>query len=282
MTRMVLLRAAVLRRGMEILAAAGIPDPPREARLLLRWMAGLSGAELSATLHEPMRANEAWRFLEAVQRRAAREPLSHITGERAFWGRSFAVGPAVLDPRPESETLIAEALHRGQVPRVLDLGTGSGCLLVTLLAEWGGAAGLGTDISAAALAVAWANAERHGVAGRVAFTQADWTEDISGEFDLIVSNPPYIAEAEIAGLEPEVRDHEPRIALTPGGDGLGAYRRIALGVRRLMAPGALLMVEIGPTQYEAVAAIFAGAGLSVLRVLPDLDQRPRTILARAH
>ena len=274
-------RAALLRAASETLAAAGIPDPAREARLALRWAAGLTGAGLAGALDEPAGADEARRFAEAIRRRAAREPLSHITGEREFWGRAFALGPQVLDPRPETETLVAEALHRGPFPRTLDLGTGSGCLLVTLLAEWPRAQGLGTDISAAALGVARANAERHGVAARAGFVRADWTDGVQGVFDLVVSNPPYIAEAEIAALEPEVRDHEPRIALTPGGDGLGAYHRIAAGVCRLMAPGALMMVEVGPTQSMAVAAILAGAGLNVTAVIPDLDQRARVVLAWA-
>ncbi len=274
-------RAELLRAATERLARAGVPDPGRDARLALRWAAGLSGAALAAALEAPAAADEARRFEEAIGRRAGREPLSHITGSREFWGRAFAVGPQVLDPRPETETLVAEALQRGPFGRILDLGTGSGCLLVTLLAEWPAATGLGTDISAAALAVARRNAAMLGVAERAIFAEADWTEGVQGPFDLVVSNPPYLAASEIAGLEPEVRDHEPRIALTAGGDGLGAYRRIAAGVRHLMAPGAWLMVEIGPTQSDAVAAIFAGAGLSVLRVIPDLDQRPRVILARA-
>lgn len=274
-------RAALLQEATRTLAAAGIADPAREARLALRWAAGLSGAGLAVALDQRPGDGEALRLAEAIDRRAAREPLSHITGAREFWGRTFSVGPQVLDPRPETETLVAEALHRGPAVRVLDLGTGSGCLLVTLLAEWPGARGVGTDISAAALEVARANAERHEVAQRADFVLADWAEGIDGPFDLVISNPPYIAESELAGLAPEVRDHEPRIALTPGGDGLGAYRRIAAGVRRLMAPGALLIFEIGPTQPIAVGAILAGAGLLVTGIIPDLDQRARLVMARA-
>ncbi len=286
MTRPAPLRSALLRQATATLAAAGVPEAARDARLALRWAAGLGGAELAGALDRPPADLEARRFAEAIRRRAAREPLSHVTGTREFWGRAFTVCPDVLDPRPETETLVAEALHRcprhmGPAPRVLDLGTGSGCLLVTLLAEWPGAGGLGTDVSSAALAVARANAERHGVAGRAAFARADWTDGVAGAFDLVVSNPPYIAEAEIASLAPEVRDHEPRIALTPGGDGLGAYRRIAAGAPGLMRSGALLMVEIGPTQSIDVAAILAGAGLLVTDIIPDLDQRPRLVLARA-
>lgn len=272
-------RAELLRRATARLGAAGIADPAREARLALRWAAGLDGAALSAALDEPARAGEAARFEQAIARRAGREPLSHVTGSRTFWGREFGVGPEVLDPRPETEVLVAEALHRGPVERILDLGTGSGCILLTLLAEWPGASGLGTDISPPALARAQANADMLGVGARASFALADWTDGISGSFGLVVSNPPYVAEAEIAELEPEVRAHEPRIALTPGGDGLGAYRRIAAGVRRLMAPGARLMVEIGPTQSHEVAAILAGAGLRVIQLVPDLDQRPRVLIA---
>ena len=273
------IRATLLRAGTGRLAAAGVPDPAREARLVLRWAAGLSGAALAAVLDGLAAEDEARRFDEAIRRRAAREPLSHITAERVFWGRSFAVGPQVLDPRPETETLVAEALGRGPASHVLDLGTGSGCLLVTLLAEWPGAEGVGTDISGAALATARANAGRHGVGARARFVETDWTDGLEGTFDLVVSNPPYLGEAEIAKLAPEVRDHEPRIALTPGGDGLGAYRRIAVGVCRLMTPRGRLMLEVGATQSMAVAAILADAGLLVTGVIPDLDGRARVVLA---
>lgn len=275
MTRAELLRDAVAR-----LARAGVPDPARDARLALRWASGLDGATLSATLDRPPGAGEADRFAAAIERRAARVPLSHITARRAFWGREFSVGPDVLDPRPETETLVAEALRRGPFRRILDLGTGSGCILVTLLAEWPEATGLGTDISEAALARARCNADMLGIGARACFARADWTDGIDDRFDLIVSNPPYIAEAEIAALEPEVREHEPRTALTPGGDGLGAYRRIAAGVDRVMEPGALVMVEIGPTQAGSVAAIMAAAGLEHVEIVRDLDERPRVIVSQ--
>jgi release factor glutamine methyltransferase len=273
------IRELLLKNAIERLARAGVPEPARDARLALRWAAGLDGAALAAALDSPAEWEEAARFDAAIARRAAREPMSHITGTRAFWGRDFGVGPEVLDPRPETEVLVAEALHRGPVGRVLDLGTGSGCILLTLLAEWPGASGLGTDISPQALARARRNADMLGVGKRAEFAIADWMDGVGSRFDLIVSNPPYIAEAEIADLEPEVRGHEPRIALTLGGDGLGAYRRIAAGVLRLMAPRARLMVEIGPTQSHEVAAILAGAGLRVTHVIPDFDQRPRVMIA---
>ncbi|MEO1493730.1 MAG: peptide chain release factor N(5)-glutamine methyltransferase [Pseudomonadota bacterium] len=271
-------RAALLRQATEALAAADVPDPARDARLLLRWASGLEAAALSADLETPPNDLEAHRFAKAIGRRAARTPVSHITGTRAFWGRDFRVTPEVLDPRPETETLIAEALHRGPFRHVLDLGTGSGCILLTLLAEWPEATGLGTDTSDAALAVATSNADTLGI-DRVTFANHDWWDGIDGAFDLIVSNPPYIAADEIPALSPEVREHEPRAALTPGGDGLAAYRAIATGAVSHLAPGGLLMVEIGPTQYYDVSAILAGARLLVHAEIPDLDQRSRVIVA---
>ena len=209
---------------------------------------------------------------------ASRPPPS---GERLFWDRAFRVTPDVLDPRPETEVLIAEALHRGPFERILDIGTGSGCILLTLLAEWRGATGIGTDISPAALEIAAANAALLDVAGRAGFLLTDWTDAVAGPFDLIVSNPPYVTAEEMAALAPEVRLHEPHGALSPGGDGLDAYRAIAPALRPLLAPGGIAMVEIGPTQYEAVAALLAASGLNVLMVIPDLDQRARVVVAQA-
>jgi release factor glutamine methyltransferase len=190
------------------------------------------------------------------------------------------VTPDVLDPRPETETLVAAALA-APFARLLDLGTGSGALAVSLLAERPAATGLATDVSAAALDVARENAGRIGVADRLTLRQADWTEGLSGRFDLILSNPPYIPAAEIAGLAPEVRDWEPRGALTDGGDGLSAYRAIAAGAPRLLAPGGRLLVEIGAGQADVVAAIFTAAGLEEPSRHRDLDERVRCLASRA-
>lgn len=272
-------RADLLHEAVRDLADAGLADPAREARIALRWAGGFRPEELISALNLPPDEEEAARFRQAIDRRMVHEPMSHITGMRSFWGREFGVGPEVLDPRPETEILITEALRQGPFARILDLGTGSGCLLITLLAEWSSATGLGTDISRPALARAASNAEKLGVSPRAAFLAANWTEGLEGSFDLVVSNPPYIAEAEIAGLAHEVREHEPRIALTPGGDGLDAYRRIAGGVARLMAPGARLMMEIGPTQAEAVSAILEKAGFHVSDIIRDFDGRQRVICA---
>jgi release factor glutamine methyltransferase len=204
--------------------------------------------------------------------------VAQIVGARAFWGREFAVTPDTLDPRPETETLVAAALE-APFARLLDLGTGTGCLAVTLLAERGTAAGTATDISPRALAVARVNAERHGVAGRLDLVEADWGAGLVGPFDLVVSNPPYIAAEEMADLAPEVRCHEPWAALTDGADGLTAYRRIAAAAPALLAPGGRLIVEIGPGQAASVEELFAAAGLAVTATRADMDRRERVVTA---
>lgn len=274
MTASEALRAAIPR-----LAAAGVPEPARDARLLLAFALQIAPERLTLALPEALAPAAAARFEAALARREGRAPVSHITGRRAFWGRDFRVTPEVLDPRPETETLVALAL-REPFARLLDLGTGSGAILLTLLAERPGATGLGTDLSAGALGVARANAAALGLEARAAFALGDWFAAASGVFDLIVSNPPYVAAAEMAGLSPEV-GHEPRLALTPGGDGLDAYRALAGGAPRHLAPGGRLLVEIGPTQGTAVAALLAGAGLIGVAVHPDLESRDRVVEARA-
>ncbi len=273
-------RVELLREGTAALSAAGIDAASREARLLLRWASGLDASALGVRLSEDASDCEIARWAAALARRAAREPLSHITGERLFWGRAFKVTPDVLDPRPETEVLVDAAIRTGPFARVLDLGTGTGCLLLSLLGEWPTATGVGTDISVAALSVARENAELQDVASRAAFLQSDWFDQVTGCFDLIVSNPPYIAAHEMVDLAPEVRDHEPDLALTPGDDGLAAYRTIADRVRDVLSPGGVVMVEIGPTQALEVSELLARGGVTVSAILPDLDQRPRVVVAR--
>ena len=270
---------AHLRAAAEALETAGVENPARDARLIMRWVLDIDGAALATRSGEVMPEDAGRSFDAAVARRARREPLSHITGVRTFWGRDFRVTPDVLDPRPETECLVADALHRGPFENVLDLGTGTGCILLTLLEEWPSACGVGCDLSMPALAVATANRDNLNLAGRCELIQSDWYARISGRFDLIVSNPPYIAEAEMRALSPEVLNHEPRAALTPGGDGLSAYKAIAGGARTHLEPDGLLMVEIGPAQSHAVSAILVNAGLTVQAVIPDLDQRPRVVVA---
>jgi release factor glutamine methyltransferase len=269
-------RAEALRAAAAALSSAGIADAAREARLLMRWSAGLDAAALSARLPEPLPEAERAAFEDGVRRRAARAPLSHVTGRRAFWGRDFAVTPDVLDPRPETEILIAWALERGPARRILDLGVGSGCILLTLLAEWPEAWGVGVDASRAALAVAQRSAEALGVADRARLIEGDWLSGVTERFDLVLSNPPYLATSEMAVLSPEVRA-EPAAALEAGPDGLDAYRAIAAGAASALAPQAALLLEIGPTQAEAVSALMIGAGLTPLGHRLDFDHRVRCV-----
>lgn len=266
-----LLPGAVLR-----LRVAGVADPARDARLLLAHALDLPPERVSLHLSDPLTDGMAARFQALIDRRVARQPVSQIIGQRLFWGRPFTVTADVLDPRPETETLIDEAL-KGRFSRVLDLGTGSGAILLTLLAERPAATGLGVDLSEPALAVARANAQALGVSGRATFALSDWFGAVEGQFDLIVANPPYISAAELAALAPETREWEPRMALTPGGDGLDAYRAIAAGVGACLRPGGRLLAEIGPSQGAAVVALLRAAGLTGLTVLPDLDGRDRVV-----
>ncbi len=269
--------ADLLRDAARRLRAAGIDAG--DARHLVAAALTLPPDRLVLHMADPVTPGQCAAVAAAIDRRVAGVPVSRITGRRAFWGRDFAVTPAVLDPRPETETLVALALAR-PFATVLDLGTGSGCILVSLLAAQPDAAGTGTDISDAALATARANAAAHG-ADRARFLLSDWFAGVTGRYDLIVSNPPYIAADEISALSPEVRDHDPRIALSPGGDGLDAYRAIAAGARRHLSPGGRLLVEIGPTQAAAVRALLFAGGLTDLAVHSDLDGRDRVVSARA-
>ncbi|WP_199260887.1 peptide chain release factor N(5)-glutamine methyltransferase [Paracoccus binzhouensis] len=269
--------AEALRRGAALLAKAGVPAAAEDARLLLAHVLELPRHHLAAVLAAPLPAEALRRFDAALAARAARQPVSQILGRRAFWKHEFRVTRDTLDPRPETETLVEAALAE-PFASVLDLGTGTGAILISLLAERPGACGLGTDISAAALQVAQENAARIGVSAD--FIESDWFERVRGEYDLIVSNPPYIALAEMDHLSPEVRDWEPRGALTDEGDGLSAYRAIAAGAPPHLRPGGRLLVEIGPTQGRQVADLMRAAGLVQPRILPDLDGRDRVVAAR--
>lgn len=266
-----------LRVAVRALQEAGIPDAARDARHLMAFALGVGPDRLTLLIAEDIEPAQNAALMAAVAARVQRQPVSQIVGYRDFWGRRFVVTRDVLDPRPETETLIEAALAQ-PFERVLDLGTGSGAIVVTLLAERRGATGVASDISAAALAVAARNAAALGVADRLDCVTANWFAGVTGQFDLIVSNPPYIAADEMAGLSSEVRDWEPHLALTPGGDGLAAYRAITAGVGAHLADAGRLMVEIGPTQGGTVAAMFAAAGLVAVQVHHDMDGRDRVVL----
>lgn len=272
--------AEVLRDAIAQLKAAGIDNAPGDARRLLAHAMGIGADRLTLHLPDVLDPGPAAAFAAAIAARCARQPVSQITGSRSFWGRDFRVTRDTLDPRPETETLVSLALQQ-PFSRVLDLGTGTGCILLTLLAERPPARGLGVDLSPAALDVARDNAARLGLGDRAEFALSDWFSAVRGQFDLIVSNPPYIAAAEMPGLAPEVRDWEPHLALSPGGDGLESYRIIAAGAGAHLAPGGRIAVEIGPSQGAAVAGFFRAAGLEQVRVHPDLDGRDRVVTAQS-
>jgi release factor glutamine methyltransferase len=267
------------------LAAAGIENARSEAWLLLAAATGRERAALMAGVPETLGAEQQARLDELVRRRLIREPLAYILGAKEFWSLRFEVGPAVLIPRPESETLVeavlAQLADRDRPLRLLDLGVGSGCLLLALLSELPRASGLGVDASAAALALARRNAARLGLAAWAAFRHGRWGAGLRERFDVIVSNPPYVAERDWAGLQPEIRDFEPKAALVAGPDGLAAYRALAPHCARLLAQGGLCALEIGAGQGDAVAAVLAAHGLIVIERRRDLAGIERCLIARS-
>ena len=275
-----------MRDTAAALTAAGIDNARFEARLLLAHAAHLTIEQMVArgTDAAPAGVVEAVRSLTA--RRVRREPMAYILGEREFWGLNFKVTPAVLVPRPDSETLIEAALEllpdRERRWRFLDLGVGSGCLLLTLLREFPQASGVGIDASPEALAVARSNAEALGVAGRATLTAGDWrqpgwTERLPGPFDLVVSNPPYIESAAIDRLMPEVARFEPRQALDGGPDGLVSYRTIVAAASKLITSGGFLAVEAGEGQSAEIARLFRAAGLAPKASWKDLGGIERVV-----
>jgi release factor glutamine methyltransferase len=275
-------RAAALARLREAFAQARLDNPGLDARILVEAACGIDRAALIAQGEARLGPDAAGRLRDFAARRLAREPVARILGAREFWGRDFALSPATLEPRPDSETLIALALARLPADRpatILDLGTGTGCLGLTLLAERPLARGVLVDRSQEAARTARANAERLGVAERCLVVVADWAEAVAGPFDLVISNPPYIESAAIAGLAPEVRRHDPQAALDGGPDGLVFYRRLARDLPRLLTAGGRAIVEIGAGQGTSAPAAMAGPGLRVGPVVPDLAGLPRAILA---
>jgi release factor glutamine methyltransferase len=260
------------------LAQAGVGSARLDARLLWEYARDVEASALVA--RDEGRAVAL--FESFVVRRIAREPLAYIVGRKEFWSLEFAVGPGVLVPRPETETLIeqlCESFPSRQAPlSVLDLGTGSGCLLIAALKELSKAHGVGVDESPRALAWARRNVVRHRVEDRTALIESGWLEEASPGFDAVLCNPPYIRSADIAGLEPEVRLNEPLSALDGGPDGLTSYRALAPRIGRLLAPRGQAFLEIGVGQAGAVRPILEAARLKVARIVPDLAGIPRCVV----
>ncbi|KAB2911328.1 MAG: peptide chain release factor N(5)-glutamine methyltransferase [Hyphomicrobiaceae bacterium] len=264
--------AVALRQATAALSRAGIEGAGNDARRLLVEATGLSSAQVLARPEEPLTLEQSRTFLAYVERRAQRAPLSRILGVREFYGRPFKLSPATLDPRPDSETLITAALGLAREEgwldtplRILDVGTGTGCLLLTLLSELPKATGLGTDISPVALDTASENAQRLGVADRADWRIADALDGVVGPFDILISNPPYIRSGDIADLEREVRDFDPIAALDGGSDGLRVYRRLADAISSVI-PDGWIILEVGYDQADAVAGLLMS---SPTRMAPD-------------
>lgn len=280
-----------LQQATADLRRAGVEGAGDDARRLLAAALGLSTAQILARPERTLSPEEAESVGRCVARRVAREPVSRILGVRDFYGRSFAISPATLDPRPDSETLIAAVLELAASEgwlarplRLLDVGTGSGCLLLTLLAELPGAAGVGTDTSVAALNVARANAQRLGLTDRAQWLAADALEAIRGEFDILISNPPYIPTRDIAGLDPEVRLYDPPSALDGGADGLRFFHRLLARMRHVVVDG-WTVLEVGHDQADAVAALLSSTGSAArtgnIRFYRDVAGKRRCVAARS-
>jgi release factor glutamine methyltransferase len=285
-----LMLGIALREATARLRNAGIADAGNDTRRLLAAALGLSAAQVLSQPERPLRLEQADRFHHYIARRAAREPVSRILGEREFYGRSFAISPATLDPRPDSETLVDAALEligfegwSAKPLRILDVGTGSGCLLLSLLAELPQALGVGTDKSEAALHVARANARRLAVARRASWLVADALESIGGGFDILICNPPYIPSEEIDRLEPEVRCFDPLTALDGGNDGLLFFHRLAATFAHAVSDG-WIVLEVGHDQADAVGALLSRTAPSIgageIRFYRDVAGRRRCVAAR--
>ncbi|MGK7866267.1 peptide chain release factor N(5)-glutamine methyltransferase [Falsiroseomonas sp. E2-1-a20] len=272
---------AFLCQAGQVLRAAAIDSPRLEARLLLGHAMGVTAEALLRDPRAPVPPAAAARFGQALRARLAHVPMAYILGRQGFWTLDLAVSPATLIPRPDSESLVEAALAAfpdAAAPlRVLDFGTGTGCLLLAVLAERPAAFGIGVDLSPAAAALAAGNARSNGLAGRAAFLAGDWAAALAGRFDLVLSNPPYIESAAIAGLMPEVARHEPAGALDGGADGLMAYRALAGALPGLLAPGGVAVLELGQGQRLAVEALAVAAGLVPLGCRSDLGGVERAL-----
>ena len=265
----------------------GLDSPALDARLLVAHVLGVDHATLAREADRLLTLGESIAIASLSTRRLEREPIARIVGEKEFWGLSVKLNAETLVPRPETETVVEAALDalgrnpdRSPAPRLADLGTGSGALLLALLSECAAATGVGTDLSHVALVCARANAQVLDLAERASFAVCDYGAALAGPFDLVVSNPPYVRHGDIAALAPEVRQFDPMRALDGGADGLDGYRAIAADARRLLAPDGVLVVELGAGQLDAVTALFSAAGLAVGAPRYDLSGIPRALPAR--
>jgi release factor glutamine methyltransferase len=278
---------AEARRALaSTLRAAGVESPELDARLLIGHALALDHAGLIAAEGRTLDAMQEQAVATVTRRRLEREPVARIVGRKEFWSLPLEIGAATLVPRPETETVVTAALAaidqrgpRSAPLRMLDIGTGSGALILALVSELPNAFGIGTDVSRGALAVARRNAHHLGLQ-RAMFVACNMADALRGSFDLVVSNPPYVAAADIAGLDPEVRDFEPRAALDGGADGLAAYRALAATAPALLAPGGALVVELGIGQATPVGALFVAAGLAVSSSYHDLNRVPRALVVK--
>lgn len=275
--------SALLAEGVAALRDAGLDGAAGDARLLLVHALDVPRDRLTLVLGDPVPDNLIERYRRIIAARAGHKPVAQITGRRMFWKHELIVTADVLDPRPETETLIAAALDQ-TFTRVLDLGTGSGAIVLSLLAERANAQAMAVDLSPAALRVAARNAQALGVGDRVTFRHSDWFNAVDGRFDMIVSNPPYIGQPELTELARDVSAHEPRMALVPADDdgaGLAAYRVICAQAVQYLTPAGWLMVEIGCAQGDAVQQLFQAAGFTRIGLLHDLSGHARVVMGQA-
>lgn len=272
----------ILRAAADELRRADVADALSDARILASAAFGLSREDILREPHREIGPGSRSAFDEMIRRRCDREPVGRILGRREFRSLEFGLGPDTLEPRPDSETIVAAAVDYGKrIPgpvRVLDVGTGTGCLLLAVLNELPGSRGVGVDIAEGAIRIARRNAEDLGFSERAEFVRANWTDGVDGVFDVVVSNPPYIETAEIATLAPEVSRHDPARALDGGADGLDAYRALSDRLGGYLAAGGVIVLETGSTQHDAVARIFTENGFRLLESLADFGGRPRGLV----